>query len=421
MLKSLACTGVFLLFLLLNTAAMAAGIILYEVGTPDMGLASAGYAARAQDAATVLTNPAGMTRLDRSELMVGLQGLYGNIKFSPNADTTVSGGDGGVAVGFLPGGSAFYVNSFSENLKFGVGLYSNFGMSYDYDSDWVGRYKAKKGELMGLSLLPSVSYRLNEKFSIGASLNCMYGDYMDEVAVKNPTSDQDGKLKIEDDTFGFGVNLGVLFELSKHTRFGLTYTSEIDLDFEDTPEFTNIGPVMSEALNRIGLAGNDLDLDMTVPQTVMASFYHALNDRMAIMGNLGWQDWSEFGKIGIEIESENPGSITADRHYDDTWHAALGLQYRAGDPVMFSCGIAYDSSMVEEEYMTPDLPTSDMWRYGAGMNFQLKENIDLGCVYTLAWAGDMQMDQQAPLSGRVAGQYKNTSLHFLAFNVRWKF
>jgi len=42
------------------TTAMAGGILLYEVGSADVGLASAGWGARAQDASTVLTNPAGM-------------------------------------------------------------------------------------------------------------------------------------------------------------------------------------------------------------------------------------------------------------------------------------------------------------------------------------------------------------------------
>ena len=48
------------------TTAFAGGFFLYELGTPDVGLASAGYAARAQDASTVFTNPAGMTMLDHS-------------------------------------------------------------------------------------------------------------------------------------------------------------------------------------------------------------------------------------------------------------------------------------------------------------------------------------------------------------------
>jgi long-subunit fatty acid transport protein len=37
--------------------------LFYEIGTEDVGLAGAGQAARAQDASTIVTNPAGMTRL----------------------------------------------------------------------------------------------------------------------------------------------------------------------------------------------------------------------------------------------------------------------------------------------------------------------------------------------------------------------
>ncbi|MGA9535778.1 MAG: hypothetical protein WBR24_07700, partial [Desulfobacterales bacterium] len=37
--------------------ATAGGLIAYEFGTAEVGLASAGYGARAQDASTVFTNP----------------------------------------------------------------------------------------------------------------------------------------------------------------------------------------------------------------------------------------------------------------------------------------------------------------------------------------------------------------------------
>ncbi len=37
----------------------AGGLYLYELGGPEVGLAGAGWAARAQDAAVVITNPAG--------------------------------------------------------------------------------------------------------------------------------------------------------------------------------------------------------------------------------------------------------------------------------------------------------------------------------------------------------------------------
>ena len=67
---------------LFSGTVSAGGISLYEVGTADVGLASAGYTARAQDAATVFTNPAGMTRLDGDQLLVSGQFLYGDVGFT---------------------------------------------------------------------------------------------------------------------------------------------------------------------------------------------------------------------------------------------------------------------------------------------------------------------------------------------------
>ena len=51
--------------------AAAGGLLLYEFGTAEVGLAAAGYAARAQDASTAFTNPAGMTRLEGTQVLAG--------------------------------------------------------------------------------------------------------------------------------------------------------------------------------------------------------------------------------------------------------------------------------------------------------------------------------------------------------------
>jgi len=40
-----------------HAAGCGGGILLYEFGTAEVGLAAAGYAARAQDASTAFTNP----------------------------------------------------------------------------------------------------------------------------------------------------------------------------------------------------------------------------------------------------------------------------------------------------------------------------------------------------------------------------
>src|SRR5215469_8069047 len=93
---TLSCAGA----ALLPRAASAAGFLFYEVGTPEIGLASAGYSARAASPSTLLTNPAGMTRLQGTQVQVGSALVYGHLQFSPDSQTDrrLGTNDGGNAV-----------------------------------------------------------------------------------------------------------------------------------------------------------------------------------------------------------------------------------------------------------------------------------------------------------------------------------
>ena len=113
-------------FLILPSMASAAGLWLYEMGTPDSGMASAGRAALASDASTVGTNPAGMIRLEHSELLVGFADLDVNAEFDI-ASTTNDGGDGGKAGSFVPAGSLSYAHKLSPNLRNPLWLDLPFG------------------------------------------------------------------------------------------------------------------------------------------------------------------------------------------------------------------------------------------------------------------------------------------------------
>ena len=103
-----------------TTSAHAGGVFLYEMATPDLGTASAGRAAAADNAATAFGNPAGMTRLDQSQMLVGIQPGYGITHFDKDNETTVSGGNGGNALGFIPGIGGYFVYSATPDLKFGA-------------------------------------------------------------------------------------------------------------------------------------------------------------------------------------------------------------------------------------------------------------------------------------------------------------
>ena len=411
-----------LAIVLASGSAYAGGIALYEFGSPDVGLAAAGFAARAQDASTVFTNPAGMSRLEKSQVLGGLQALYGKVEFSPNSATTVSGSDGGNAIGWMPGGSAFIVQKLNQDWSIGFGVLSYFGLGEKYDDNWVGRYYVQESMLLGMTLTPAVSYRVNDWLSIGAGLNMMYGYLNNEVAVNNIGDGRpEGQLKYKDHDWGYGGNFGILVEPKSGTRFGLTYLTEVKLDFSTTPEFSGLGPLLEAALRNRGLTTNNLDMSMTVPQMVMFSAYHELNPKWAIMGNVGWQNWSRFGQVDIQVNSSNPQSLTVDNDYKDTWHVALGAQYRHSTAWMFSCGIAYDSSAVDDDKRTVTLPMGEAWRFALGAQYSFNPNLTLGAAYEFIWSGDMPVDQERGLAGHVSGEYSNASMSIFALNLTWKY
>jgi len=415
------CTSLF------ATSAWGGGLWLYEMGTPDLGTAAAGRAALANDASTATANPAGMTRLERSQMLAGLQGLFFKSEFDSDS-TTFSGGDGGDSGDFIPAGSLNYVHSLTENLKLGISAGSYFGLGVDYDDDWAGRYYVQDAELVTLGFNPGIGYRINDWLSIGGGVTILYAKLEQKAAINNAVAEgdptfPDGRIKFEDDDVGYGFNLGVLMEPRIGTRFGITYRSEVDIEFKDVANLKGVGPTLSAALDASGLTGSKIDMDMNLPQAVMLSGYHELTDKLVVVANVGWQDWSEFGKSDITVRSSTSTKFTQDRNYDDTWHVAIGGQYRIAEPWLLSIGFAYDTDPVDDpEDNTPDLALDRQIRYAAGLQYDWNENITVGAAYEYADLGKAKIEQEGgPLNGDLKGDYDPNHIHFVALNLIWKF
>ncbi len=412
----------------------AGGLTAYEVGSADVGLASAGYSARAQDASTVLTNPAGMTRLDGNQFLLAGQLLWGNTKFSIDSGTSLAlgNGDGGYAIGsdgWFLGGGPFLSYSVSPDLKVGFAMTGNFGAPLSYDDNWVGRYYVQKATMLGISLLPSIAYKVTDKLSLGASVNAMYGIYKNQVAINNPfPSYGDGKLKMDDNTWGWGGNLGLLYEIDAGTRLGLTWSSQVNLDFKGSMQFSGLAPGLATLLADRGLLSSQLKVGIKVPQQVMGSLFKQVNDRWAVLGSVGWQQWSKFGQVELGIDNTtNPRGVTTSLDFKDTWHVALGAQYHLNDPWTLNFGIAYDSNFQDSSNVSPLLPVNSAWRFGVGGQQQLSKSTYWGIAAEYMYGGTLDTKLQSTLPvalggrGNLDGSFNNVGTLFLAAYYNWKF
>ena len=106
-----------------STLASAAGFALIEQSASGMGNAFAGAAATAEDASTIFFNPAGMSHIKGSQVVLGVHAIDLSVKFKDGGSTKPAamvappvGGNGGNAgdVAFVP--NAYFVMPIGEQI-----------------------------------------------------------------------------------------------------------------------------------------------------------------------------------------------------------------------------------------------------------------------------------------------------------------
>lgn len=370
---------------------LAGGLYLSQIGTDDVGLSAAGVAARAQDPSVMYMNPAGIARLEGRNATVAGEGIYGDANYELDNSAL---GDTGNTIGFLPSASMFYSQQLNDKWSVGVGLYGMFGLGLDF-GNWAsnnpipGSDVVESALLQALTLQSTVSYRVNDKLSFGAALGINYGIF--EIERNGQDSD--------DSDVALNYRVGALYELNEGTRFGLGYTSKTSYDFDvDTP-----------------VLGQSLDLSATAnaPQNVMFSAFHELNDSWAIMGNLGWQDWSKYSNADISVAGiDTPRN---DR-LQDTYSVAFGVQHQYSDRLTLNSGIGYETSLYKSQDNTSlTMPSGAAITVGVGMKYKVNETQSFGLALQYMGMESTSVDSNLGLSGR----YEDPALWFIAFNYSW--
>lgn len=197
----------------------AGGLYMYDIGISDLGFAGAGTAARAEDASTLFANPAGMTCLPGEQTTLGVQALCGGVEYERDGQGALTGSDPGNVIGWFPGGSAFYSRSVSDNLKVGIGAYSNFGLMMGFGDSWMGKNLAGEMALIAMTIQPTAAYRIDDQWSLGAGLTANYGDFKLE---REPILPGDARSRDDGDrAFGARLGAGMQDELSPKSDLGV--------------------------------------------------------------------------------------------------------------------------------------------------------------------------------------------------------
>jgi len=155
---------------------------------------------------------------------------------------------------------------------------------------------------------------------------------------------------------------------------------------------------------------------------VMASAVYEVLPNFSLLGNIGWQNWTEFGEFPVGISAANQRTISANLHFSNTWQIAIGQQYRIAEKWLWSAGFAYDSSPVSQANRIAVLPIDRQLRYGTGIQYEISRDVTAGVAWEFLDAGPGPFSSdRGPLAGTLQGHFSTNCLNFVALNVMWKF
>jgi long-chain fatty acid transport protein len=385
-------------------ASLAGGFQIYEQGNPAIGTANVGQAAFANDASTAYFNPAGMTQLCDSQMLLGSQFVATNSQFAPNNNTTFSGNNGGQAGSLLPAGGIYDVFSFSPDLRFGMSVTGPYAGFLNYNNGWVGRYFVQDTLLITVNINPAIAYRINPWLSVGAGASLEYSRLNETIGIFRPFfPNDDGQADLKLENYAPGFNLGILLTPSEFTRIGIAYRSKITHDLKGDIAFLRLDatPAVSS--------------EIIEPQNVIASIYHDVTEKLTLLGEVGWADWSVFQNTPINIRGI---TLSVPRNWKNTYRVGGGVEYKFFPNLQWQSGISYDTSPTNAADRLPDLPVDRQIRVGTGIIYTTKKNVRLGLQTEYVNFGKSEINHITRI-GTLSGDYSNNYAVILAANVNF--
>lgn len=297
-----------------------------------------------------------------------------------------------------------------------------------------------------LGILPSELQNLIS--SVGAS------------AIIDPTSRGSGTVEMYG--YGFGYNLGYMYNFSDSTRMGIAYRSESkikyrgDLEWDlDNIKANAAGLIVLGALGSPTLESylqDTLRQDTTakanfkLPARISVNFFHKLNEKIDLLMDYTFIETSIIDNVRVNFsnrinkktgETVVQGAAGVDTKWKDSFKVSIGANYHLNEKITLKTGFQFDKTPVPSpEFRHPGLPDSDRFMYSIGLNYKVKDNLTIDGAYSYVFLEDslsnyrdrcrvtMREDTGASCTGNggsFTGKFSDTSIQVLSLQLNQKF
>jgi long-chain fatty acid transport protein len=411
--------------------ALSAGFLNNIQSAGSASVSTAGQTAIAEDAATVYYNPAGMTLLDRPEILLAAPVVVLSNKFDDGGSRAPLGGpalgSGGSKDGAFTLPSLFATMPLSGRVTVGLGLFIPFGQVNEYDDNWVGRYQLRSISLKTFDIDPAVAYRVSDTFSVGAGIDIQYAHLKRRNAidfgslcfiVSNPAGcpalgllpqSADGQVNVDTEHWSVGFNLGLHYHLGDATHIGISYRSAVHHTFSGNADFDV--PAAAAPLTVGGLLFQDTSVVSAVsfPEVVAFGLSQRLDDRVTLLFDVDWTGWSRLKQAVLNFGNPAQPPQTLVFNWQDSYRFAIGGIYQFSETTDLRTGFSYGQSAVSDAFRSADLPDSDGMMLSAGLMHRFNDQISATVSYSYVHRAAAPINLAVPLAGTLIGTFHRNS------------
>ncbi len=395
--------------------AFASGYRIPEQSLNSTALSGA-YAANTPAADASYYNPANMSWLDNKwQTEASLTWIHlASIEYRDNV-TPLKNGDSRNEDFAMPNLHA--VSPEYNNFRFGLSVVYPYGLSKRWDNAFP-KTSSEEFTLKTYELNPTVSYKVNEKLSIGGGLRAIYAEGVVKsngtitVPVTTTISrDMDG------DTTEYGYNLALTYRPVKNLSLAATYRSKIDLDIEGDARLTS-------SINGATYSGG-ASVSVPAPAVLtLATAYTCNNGKTTAEFTYDKTYWSTYDQLDFNYTTSITDAILKaafDNPKAKNWSNSeafrIGLTHRLNTQWTIMAGFAIDKNPVPDQTLGFELPDSDAKIYSCGLRYQATDNLTIGAAYLF----DDKESRTVTNANSINGTFDNSAAHLVTAGLQYRF
>lgn len=392
--------------LITGTLAYAGGFRVSLQGVKQLAMAHT--SAHAEDASVAFFNPAGISFIpNRLSIVAGGFGIASKITYQ-NLDTRETASTNN------PLGTPFYAAiayKLTDDFSIGFSATTPFGSTIDWPSDWTGNEIVDKMQLKSVFLQPTISVKMADWMSIGASYIYARGSVDWDRALNK----FGGTMNIKDSKAkGHGFGLGFYFRPNDKLDISIAYRSPVDMK-ADNGIITFKTP--SSIFSTVGLDANGQDkfkatLPLVDEYTIGATY--KITSKWQVSADFNYTGWARYDALTLDFENAKIGNqadrtiLVSPKNFKNTQTWRFGTQYQFSEFIAGRLGFYYDQSPYEDKNFIPETPSfnNNVITGGLGLNFN-KVKIDLSGGYAF-----MQNRKSTNDNLGFYGQLKSKAIYF---------